>query len=147
MLYSGAYPCAKRVTAEPTMSAALSVAPQRVCVCAHLIQVAWESCYFFKQKTAYEIYQCDWSQTCALPICCSIRAKPPDDYGRFELLFRFRLLFVAPPVLVFVFSLPGSVCASCKCSCSVGRVRLAKAFRSGSVARVLCFSNSATSFL
>src|ERR1044072_3915520 len=69
MLYSGAYPCAKRVTAEPTMSAALSVAPQRVCVCAHLIQVAWESCYFFKQKTAYEIYQCDWSQTCALPIC------------------------------------------------------------------------------
>src|SRR5213596_4193552 len=25
--------------------------------------------FFFKQKTAYEIRPCDWSQTCALPIC------------------------------------------------------------------------------
>ena len=25
--------------------------------------------FFFKQKTAYEIYQCDWSSDCALPIC------------------------------------------------------------------------------
>ena len=24
--------------------------------------------FFFKQKTAYEIKECDWSQTCALPI-------------------------------------------------------------------------------
>ena len=24
--------------------------------------------FFFKQKTAYEIVDCDWSQTCALPI-------------------------------------------------------------------------------
>src|ERR1051326_5099647 len=25
-------------------------------------------CFFFKQKTAYEIKECDWIQTCALPI-------------------------------------------------------------------------------
>src|SRR6056300_717681 len=32
--------------------------------------------FFFKQKTAYEISECDWSQTCALPICVCVRVRP-----------------------------------------------------------------------
>ena len=31
------------------------------------------SVFFFKQKTAYEIYQCDWSSDGALPICLGAR--------------------------------------------------------------------------
>ena len=31
--------------------------------------------FFFKQKTAYEIYQCDWSSTCALPISFAIKGS------------------------------------------------------------------------
>src|SRR5881397_4191317 len=29
--------------------------------------------FFFKQKTAYEMAQCDWIQTCALPISARLR--------------------------------------------------------------------------
>src|SRR5881397_1028624 len=34
--------------------------------------------FFFKQKTAYEMAQCDWIQTCALPICQSHEALGDD---------------------------------------------------------------------
>src|SRR5881397_4120704 len=47
--------------------------------------------FFFKQKTAYEMAQCDWIQTCALPICrtstssssaCSTRGTATPRRGR-----------------------------------------------------------------
>ncbi|WZP35516.1 hypothetical protein [Enterococcus phage vB_Efs26_KEN12] len=42
-----------------------------LCFCAHCVGIfCWSFVFFFffKQKTAYEIVESDWSSTCALPI-------------------------------------------------------------------------------
>src|SRR6056300_1822677 len=42
--------------------------------------------FFFKQKTAYEISECDWSSTCALPISTNAGDMSPDNIRRAMLL-------------------------------------------------------------
>src|SRR5210317_2070191 len=51
--------CPVCVTPQETLNWALAVAARP--------EVIFISFFFFKQKTAYEISECDWSSTCALP--------------------------------------------------------------------------------
>ena len=50
-----------------------------LCVCV-LLCVCF---FFFKQKTAYEIKECDWSSECALPISRPMREEAASA-GMFE---------------------------------------------------------------